>query len=209
MWNVDTISLGIYLYNIDFVDICSKFDNVQQYVNLLDSKIRSKLYLDYENSQKRDRKLQLDRLHIYHFFYLKEDQIYWYKSFGLYSFFYNETQKNLTITLRHQLIEQYTAKHIIVGTENAIRQFFNLNVPELPELILKRVDYYNDYKFRDAEELSIIKEIICRAPYSIYSYEKEIKDTEDEYIVKYLSLKKQQDYSNEKIKVKLYQKEVY
>ena len=53
-----------------------------------------------------------------------------------------------------------------------------------------RIDVKNDYQYQDNEEWEIIKNIIDKAPDTIYSYKKDVRRNDDTgYVVKYVSSK--------------------
>lgn len=67
--------------------------------------------------------------------------------------------------------------------------YFGLTVEELEPLTLRRIDYYCDYRYKDDNELKVIKNIMTKVTDNLYSYNKEITDKPEKYVVKYLALK--------------------
>lgn len=196
MFNVDTISLGINLYDIG-CKITS--NNTTQHIYHMDNKIKSKLYLDDENRLKLS-KLKNSRSR--YIIYSSLDCIYRFGRDNGYSFCYNETRKSLTVTLLHYNVEQYTAEEIIKQSREKVIEYFELEATEFPDLKLRRIDYYCDYRYRDSQEYAIIKSIIATATTSFYSYSKEIEDTDEKYVVKYLGRKcNAQEYRKTKLSI--------
>ena len=52
--------------------------------------------------------------------------------------------------------------------------YFGLTVEELEALTLRRIDYYCDYRYKDDNELKVIKNIMTKVTDNLYSYNKEI-----------------------------------
>ena len=196
MFNVDTISLGINLNDISRKSIYIFFKSVKDYVLYMDKKFKAKLYLNEENRLK---KKYIQSLNNRNRQYFITDCIYWFGKDNGYSFCYNETRKALTITLLHYKVEQYTASEIITQTRDKIFTYFELETTELPAITLRRIDYYCDYRYRDNHEYQIIKDIVSKATDTFYTYNKEITDTDEKYVVKYLAEKEK--YKTDKLSI--------
>jgi len=198
MNNVDTMTLGMNLEDRR-KKIKLLFDNKiivdYEYVRIVDEKIKNKLVLDEKNRKKlqKVREIQNTRKKLDIFRLNKSrdvTEIYMYGKDEYYSFFYNTTRHTLSITILHDLIENYTADEIINNTNNELMRYFDLTKEELNPLTLRRIDYFCDYRYRDDLELEIIKNINLKTADYIYpNYRKELEDSADSYIVKYLSFK--------------------
>lgn len=210
MFNVDTITLGMNFENktqsyIDlYGDVKKRPD--YQYLQKVEKKIKARLYLDSNNRRKKQKLLSKQKWSNYKWDrysnITKQDYIYWFGQDKGYSFCYNDTIHVLSITLAHYNIEEYTAKEIINNTRDKLIEYFMLESTELMQLTLRRIDYYCDYRYRDEEELLIIKQIMTRVTEQLYTYKKEITDTPETYAVKYLALKgKRQKYKDVKFNI--------
>lgn len=210
MFNVDTITLGMNFENKtqSYIDL---YGNIKtrpdyKYLQKVEKKIKARLYLDSNNRLKRQKLLAKkkwlkDKGYGYSNI-TKHDYIYWFGQDKGYSFCYNETRHVLSITLAHYNIEEYTAKEIINNTRAKLIEYFMLESTELMLLTLRRIDYYCDYRYRDEEELLIIKQIMTRVTEQSYTYKKEITDTPETYVVKYLALKgNRQKYKDVKFNI--------
>ena len=199
MFNVDTMELGMNLEDrqkeIETILGRKKIMTDYNYVRTVDSKLRKNLYMDDENIRRlkmlidmKNTARRISPIYTRNGLDIKID-IYRFGKDGGYSFCYNQTRHTLTITLKHWLIEEFTAEEIIENTEQELIKFFELTKQEINHLTLRRIDYYCDYKFNDDVELEVIKNIITKTTDQFYGYRKEITDEPKKYVVKYLALK--------------------
>lgn len=210
MFNVDTITLGMNFEDKtqSYTDL---FGNIKErpdykYIQKVEYKIKARLYLDSNNRNKKQKLLERQKWFKDKFGSYsnigKQDYIYWFGQDRSYSFCYNETRHVLSITLSHYNIEEFTAEEIINNTRDKLVKYFGLEKTELIPLTLRRIDYYCDYRYRDEDELLIIKQLMTKVTDTLYTYRKEITDTPNTYTVKYLSLKgKTQRYEDIKFDI--------
>lgn len=210
MFNVDTITLGMNFEDKtqSYTDL---FGNIKarpdyKYIQKVEYKIKARLYLDSTNRNKKQKLLERQKWFKDTFGSYsnigKQDYIYWFGQDRGYSFCYNETRHVLSITLSHYNIEEFTSEEIINNTRDKLVKYFGLEKTELIPLTLRRIDYYCDYRYRDEDELLIIKQLMTKVTDTLYTYRKEITDTPTTYTVKYLSLKgKTQKYEDIKFDI--------
>ena len=210
MFNVDTITLGMNFEDktLSYTDLVGniRLRPDYNYIKKVEVKIKSRLYMDSNNRKKKQKLLEKQKWFKYTFGKYsnssKQDYIYWFGQDEGYSFCYNETRHVLSITLLHYNIEEFTAEEIINHTREKLIRYFGLEKSDLLELTLRRIDYYCDYRYRDEEELLIIKQIMTKVADTLYTYKKEITDTPNAYAVKYLALKgNRQKYKDTKIDI--------
>lgn len=212
MFNVDTIFLGMNLEERqkEIKTLMGENKTVTdfEYVRTVNEKIKSRLYLDRKNRKKLQKVIEMQNIaKSYHFKFSRKDlsrelDIFRCGKDGGYGFFYNETRHRLSIHLQHWLVEDFTADEIINNTKQELMNYFGLTVEELEPLTLRRIDYYCDYRYKDDNELKVIKNIMTKVTDNLYSYNKEITDKPEKYVVKYLALKgKEAQYEETKFTI--------
>ena len=115
----------------------------------------------------------------------KTDKHYYAGADMNYCFYYNDDFNYLCVTLRHNLIADYNSEQIIKNTKNKLYTFFNIYCNKLT---LNRIDYNIDYMLKNAEELTIIKNIVYISNDKFYkTYVKTILINKGFYEAKYSS----------------------
>ena len=144
---------------------------------------------------------------------IKHKNIYWKGKYGSYFFTYNETWNSLTIMLEHKAIKNYTSEQILENTKNVVMQYFKLEQDEINKIVLTRIDIKTDYRYKNEEELKIIKNIIEKAKSKLLTYIKiTIQNDENGYTVKYIAKGTEEKNDKDKkgsryIEVTIYDKE--
>lgn len=113
---------------------------------------------------------------------------YYVGGYNKYSFWFNEQYCCLLITLQHRLIANKTETAIIEETTKAVTEYFGLTDKQLKIQKLNRIDYKQDYKIKNEEELEIIKFLLEKAVDKISkNYIKEVSNKDGFYKAKYTS----------------------
>ena len=199
--NIDTITLAMSFRRCKDKSIWTKNRNADldwRYIGRINYKITSKLYLPNKDRKIRNRAVKYRGLScnvsrpLFNLFHKeeKDKKYYWQGNYQGYQFKYNEKWQALLIMLPHDKIENYTAEQILEKTRNVIMKYFELQPDDLNELTLNRIDIYCDYRYKDKEELEIIKNVLDKAPDWLRNYKKDIEDTTKCYLLKYLSQNK-------------------
>lgn len=112
-----------------------------------------------------------------------------------YSFHYRSNTKCLFIQLPHHYVLGTDQDIIIRNIKEVMKEHFNITQEYIDKLddyiLLTRVDYKRDYRYRDLQEYSLIREIVDRvATRSIvrdnYKFDV-LEDTESKYMIAYKS----------------------
>lgn len=131
----------------------------------------------------------------------KQKTIYWHGQYDGYIFNYNENWHSLIIMLPNYKVENYTKYEIKDKVNSVIMEYFGLELQELNELVLNRLDVHCDYDYGEGEDYDIILNILDKAPEKIYGYKKIIqKNDKNGYILKYLAVSKKK-YAEELITI--------
>ena len=88
-------------------------------------------------------------------------------------------------------VEDKNAEQIKAEVASTIVDYFELELDDLNELVVNRIDIHSDYKYDDKDEIDIIINILDKAPQNYYTYQKHLlKNDSDGYMLKYYSVKK-------------------
>ena len=203
MYNTDTLELGINFRDRKKISedlIGEEKEEIDwEYIRKIDKKIKQKLYLNDRERNKLIKRIEYQKKSSWlkdttirvekgiNYYPNKNDCIFYKGSFNGYNFAYNSSLYTLTIMHENKNIEKYNEIQIIENTKRCICEYFELEEGELEEITLRRIDFHNDYKYKDSLELLVIKYIISIAKDSIYTYKKEIIEEETKYVVNYIS----------------------
>jgi len=105
-----------------------------------------------------------------------------------YNFWFNDEYCCLIVTLEHKNIMAKTYKQIQKETSEDLNVYFELENAQIKIEKLNRIDFKNDFKYKNKQELKIIKYIIKTATDKISkNYKKQISEKDGFYKFKYSS----------------------
>lgn len=211
MYNVDTISLGVNFREHkedSYYIVGGKQKQSCNWNKILeiDKKIQTKLYFDETNKKKLEKeckKIALSKEA--KIFYseitnkrIKKRSIYKKGRHKEYYFTYNTTWNDLTIMVKHKAIEKYTSEEILKNLEEELTLYFGLEREDIKGITLRRIDIKTDYRYKNEEELEIIKNIVQKVKDMVRGCKKEIvQDDKKGYTVRFIA-KKQKNEKDEK-----------
>lgn len=103
----------------------------------------------------------------------------YHKYYKGYYFNYFENWHSLTVMIPHHKLESHTAKEIINNVTTVILDLFELDLEDLNEIVLNRIDIKCDFRYADDEEYTIIKSILSKVVDNYYCYQKEILQNDE------------------------------
>ena len=197
MNNVDTITLKMSCRRFKKSEVRNRSQKPNwQYIFKMTTQIISRLKLYKEDKEIRERaRLRLKTENLTEFIFKlslenNKENYFWHGQSNGLTFAFNEKWQYLLIFVPHELVAPRTEDEIIAYVEKVIIDYFSFQKEELNPLTLFRIDVKNDYQYQDNEEWEIIKNIIDKAPDTIYSYKKDVRRNDDTgYVVKYVSSK--------------------
>lgn len=203
MYNVDTISLGVNFRehkedSYYIVEGKQKQNCNWNKILKIDEKIRTKLYFDETNKKKLEQeynKIALSKEA--KMFYseitnkkIRKRSVYKKGKHKEYYFTYNTTWNDLTIMVKHKAIEKYTSEEILKNLERELILYFDLEREDIKEITLRRIDIKTDYRYKNEEELEIIKNIVEKVKDSVRGCKKEtVQDDKKGYTVRFIAMK--------------------
>lgn len=133
------------------------------------------------------------------------------------TFYYNPMRHYMTIIFQHHLLLGKSQKEVIEYIKWIFQYYFlipNVYVERLDNCIkLSRIDFKIDYRYRDEQELALIKQIIDIAPDYIVGKSYKKADEKDEHedwdnFDDYVYMKKYKSKSNETVEFVIYDKQL-
>ncbi|MCR5146716.1 MAG: hypothetical protein K6B70_05175 [Clostridia bacterium] len=169
-----------------------------------------------------DRLLSFDFEEDFNYFEDKEGnkikQIYYtFDYFGQYIFYYNPMRFYLTIMVQHQELLGKKQEDIIAEIKWLFRDYFIMPKELVDRLdryiLLSRIDFRRDYRYRDEQEFVLIKQIIDIAPEHIMGKSYNKVDEKDEHedwdnFDDYAYMQKYKSESNETVEFVIYDKQL-
>lgn len=186
-----------YLMKVKFKELP---EEIKQVINIL------KTYLikvtRYEKVKQEDGTMKPKRI------------VKWVDTIKGYNFCYNPKTRYLNIMLQHQEIQGKDEEEIIEDIVNIFRYYFGIQEKYIETLHryikLGRIDFKRDYRYKNQEELAIIKFLVKIAPSSIVrkNYNKKYgkDDKEDEEFDKYQYMVKYKSKNNKTVEFVIYDK---
>ena len=148
------------------------------YTAKLQQKITSKMFQNEQDKQNMNRVVKVNE------FKWKKAKVNWHRKYKGYVFNYYENWHSLTIMVPHYKLEDSTAKEIVEDITAVIIELFDLELSDLNEIVLNRLDIKVDFRYADETEYEIIKNVISKVADTYYCYQKNIRqDSEEGYLV--------------------------